>query len=137
MHVKTFKFLCRQLLRINEINVFGENLTTVFSILNNCLILISVFDNPTKWMKQLKIASTTVEMFEKIFFFLYWPNMVHLCHKNPISYEELSFYQLIFQFLTAFSFFKSFFSHICSKMHHFSSLKHFYASRFRFQQMSV
>ena len=65
------------------------------------------------------------------------PFSLHLCLKNPISCERFSFHQSFFQSMSVFSFYKAFFSHICSKKQHFSDSKHFHGGGLRFQQMIV
>ena len=57
------------------------------------------------FLKQLKLASTMVDLLRKLLFLFCSQNLSHSCLKTSILQVELSFYQLISQFQTAFYFF--------------------------------
>ena len=61
-------------------------------------ISFKTFCMPTKCLKQLKIASTAVEMFENAFFSFLLLNIEHSSLKIPILDEDFSFQQMILQF---------------------------------------
>ena len=86
-----------------------------------------------KWLKELKLASTKVDVLKKTLFLFWCSNLPHLCFKNAIPRAEPSFRQLRFQSLAAFYFFTTFFSRFWFKKKHFRNSKHFYGSRFNFQ----
>ena len=58
-----------------------ENKATKFArhVFDSLLIyLFQTFCNPTKCLKQLKLASTPYKMFENILFSFCYPNLLHL-----------------------------------------------------------
>ena len=99
-------------------------------------IYFKAFCTPTKCLKQLKLASTMVDVLRKTLFLFWWANLRHSCLKTTISKIEFSYHQLIHQFCLLFISSPPFFCHIRFKKKHFRNSKYFYVSRFNFQNIN-
>ncbi len=106
---------------------------------------------PPKCLKELKLASTVVDLHGKTLFLLSLKNLHQFSPKIAISDRECSFRQLIFQLSAAFCLFVTFFSHVFLEKSAFQYFKLFlrsqiqfsrhkfsiYRSRFEFQDMNA
>ena len=100
-------------------------------------VFFKTFPRRGKCFKQMKIASTTGEMFYITYFLFLTSNICQLCYKNSFLHLESLSNQLFFQFKAGFFLIRPNIGNKCSKNSLLFFLKHLHDGGFNFHLMNA